>query len=128
MGTPRVRTKPSLDVTIVASNPETLDGLQSYLRGAGAGAHGMSELAGPELVPSETRAVVFFPDDFVHRDVIDTLARFRRERPSTVLVVVTSDPKRFRALASSMRTPPVVLPKPAWGWKILEAIRGKALR
>jgi hypothetical protein len=40
--------------------------------------------------------------------------------------LVTREPQRFRdALEGSDRSPtPLVVPKPVWGWTILDAIRG----
>jgi hypothetical protein len=41
---------------------------------------------------------------------------------------VTSEPKRYRSIPNTggKAVEPVVLPKPAWGWTILDAIQRRA--
>lgn len=113
----------SVQVTIVAASAETLDGLQGYLSRAGVGARGTRQLAGADADPCS--AIVFFPDDFLPRDVLRELRRLRRERPSLVQLVVTGEPDRYANLGEIEGSgwAPMVLLKPAWGWTILEAIR-----
>jgi hypothetical protein len=38
---------------------------------------------------------------------------------------VTSDPKRFDRLVGDRRVAPMVVPKPTWGWVLLDAIRAR---
>jgi hypothetical protein len=45
-----------------------------------------------------------------------------------LLVVVTSNPWRFDRLYGDERVVPLVVPKPAWGWSVLDAIRGRLER
>jgi hypothetical protein len=113
----------SVQVTIVAASAETLDGLQGYLSRAGMGARGTRQLAGADADPCS--AVIFFPDDFSPKDVHRELRRLRRERPKVVPLVVTGEPNRYAEMSEieGKGPAPIVLPKPAWGWTILEAIR-----
>jgi hypothetical protein len=119
------RRRQSLHVTIVSANPETLDGLQTYLRQAGIHARGTGEIESGAAMDPGPSAVVFFPDEFPPGNVLREVARLRRERPQVIIVLVTREPKRFtETLATSERAPTIVVPKPVWGWAILDAIRG----
>jgi len=112
-------------VVIVSDNDETLDGLQEYLRGAGVAARGTRLLRGPMLERRNITAVVLFPDDFAKADVASAVTRLLRL--DVLLVLVTGDPARFEAPAASAGavTRPVVIPRPAWGWTILDTILGR---
>jgi hypothetical protein len=112
-------------VTVVSDNPETLDGLQAYFQQAGVGAHGTRRFDDLTIVPPGSTAIVFFPDDFEAGAVIEAVLRLRRMRPQALSILVTADPRRFGAVANrdSGAPEPVVLPKPAWGWTILDTIR-----
>jgi hypothetical protein len=117
------RTLESREVAIVSTNPETLDGLQSYLHDAGVAARGTRRIEDcPGIITSATIAVVIFPDDF-------SLERVRTElrvvRPSVLRVLVTSRPQTFEPILGSRRSV-IVVPRPVWGWKILDAIRAHA--
>ena len=114
-----------IHVTIVSDNPETIDGLEGYLRAAGAITQSTRELeTSAQLVPIFAAAIVLFPDDFSSEVVFRTLADLRAKRPHALIVLVTREPRRFEALPSlDERVAPVVVPKPAWGWSILDAIR-----
>jgi DNA-binding NtrC family response regulator len=122
----RARHRPTA-VTIVADNPETLDELQQYLRRAGITTNGTRQIErSADMTPPSTTAVVMFPDDFHSGDVMAALAALRSRRPKALTVVVTREPARFDTLPSSDGSQSVlVVPKPAWGWTILDAIRGR---
>jgi hypothetical protein len=113
----------SVHVTIVAASAETLDGLQTYLSLAGLGARGTRRLGDFGRAPCT--AVVLFPDEFSVRDVLRELARLRRDHPRVLPLLVTREPQRFVDGAASKGSgpAPIVIPKPAWGWTILDAIR-----
>jgi len=120
------KTRPkSPNVTIVSDNPETLSGLQTYFDGAGVATHGTRTLGELDGVTATTTAVVLFPDDFGDREVLTTIAHLRRTRPRVLLLLVTREPHKLDgALAPDGRSlPPMVLPKPSFGWTILDAIR-----
>ena len=114
-----------LHVTIVADNPETLDGLETYLRRAGLTTRGTSEMEKvSEMTPSASSVVVLFPDDFHLEAVMSALATLRSQRPRTLPVLVTNASKRFERLPFRKgAVAPLVVPKPVWGWTILDAIR-----
>jgi hypothetical protein len=116
-----------LHLTIVTGNPETLDGLELYVRRAGASTNGtrrIGELV--EMTPEIASAVVLFPDDFEWDAVVSGLTQLRTERPKVLPVVVTSDARRFELLPVMQGgIPPLVIPKPVWGWTILDSIRAR---
>jgi hypothetical protein len=109
------------EVAIVSNNPETLDGLQSYLNAAGVAARCTSDLDDCARVASpRTLAFVLFPDDFTWERVVALVAELASERPTALPVLVTAHPRRFESLMSDKV---LVMPRPVWGWTILEAIR-----
>lgn len=120
-----------LYVAIVSRNPDTSHGLDSYLRAAGVPSHCTRELRDIESVAPEcARAAVIFPDDYVAPDIIVFLRQLREVRPRLLALLVTSEPQRFRGVtaADGRSLPPITLPKPSFGWDILDAIRAHAER
>lgn len=121
----RTQERPQEHVTIVAANAETLDNLQLYLTRAGVAARATRKLDQSDADPCD--AVVFFPDDFALGEVEKELRRLHGE--STVLaLLVTCRPAKFTAAANAtksgkLRT--IIIPKPAWGWTILDTIRAR---
>lgn len=109
-------------MTIVATNPETLDGLQAYLRGVGIAARCTRDLGEcAKFAPEATIAFVVFTDDFRWEKVIAALADLAELRPKALPVLVTAQPQRFQNLTSAETV--LIVPRPAWGWTILDAIR-----
>jgi len=121
---PRVK---ALYVTIISSNRETVDGLQGYLERAGIASHATRALGDESMIPPASTAVVLFPDDFGDTDVVRRISTLRSKRPGLLLVLVTSDRQRLSpALEADPKSPlPIVFPKPAFGWDILDAVRGR---
>jgi hypothetical protein len=116
-----MRTSDELEVAIVSDNPETLDGMQTYLRGAGVQARCSRDLgACVKSAPASTLAFVLFPDDFRWESVIAAILELIERRPKALPVLVTSQPQRFSDFA---RSNVLVVPRPVWGWAILDAIR-----
>jgi len=114
-----------LHVTIVADNPQTLAGLEMYLRRAGVKTSGTADVEKlSEVTPPSVSVVVVFPDDFHVRSVFGALATLRRHRPNALPVLVTKEPKRFESLPPNEGgVAPLLVPRPAWSWTILDAIR-----
>lgn len=112
-------------VVVVSENPETVDGLQSYFVGVGIDAQSAASLDATANLPERTTAIVCFPDGLAVDDVIRRVLALRRRRPGLLLLLVTRDPRRYTtALAAECNTPSfVVLPRPAFGWAIVDAIR-----
>jgi hypothetical protein len=115
-------------VTIIARNLETADGLQEYLQRAGVASHATRSLGDPTMIPRASSAVVLFPDDFDVSEVCRRISALRTERPRLPLVVVTSEPQRLELALRPDRASlsPLILPKPVFGWTILDAISGRS--
>lgn len=123
------RNVPSIHVSIVSTNVETLDGLQTYLQGAGVSSHctrAIHDLA--SVAPPVATAVVVFPDDFLESAVQTLIHELRRHRRQLLLLLVTRQIQRFRRIAELDREArlPTFLPKPSFGWEILDPIRAHA--
>jgi hypothetical protein len=113
-----------LHVAIVSRNPDTIEGLESYLRGAGVTTCSTRTLRRASTLATAVSAVVLFPDDFAWDATVTTLAECRAKSPRVPFVLVTRTPQRFEALVSADAAAlSVVVPKPAWSWTILDAIR-----
>jgi hypothetical protein len=114
-------------VTVVAENPQTIHGLDAYFKGTGVASNGSSRLPDGSMVPPSATAVVLFPDDFQRGEVAKSILSLRRARPKLLIVVVTGAPQHLgRSLEPDGHSvPPLVLAKPAFGWTILDAIRGR---
>jgi hypothetical protein len=115
-------------VTVVSSNRDTLGGLEAYLRSAGVVTNGTGALESLlEMTPPSAVAVILFPDEYEAAAVTRALAALHRGRPRVLIVVVTNEPGRFQRAtrASSGVGAPLVIPKPAWAWTILEAVRAR---
>jgi DNA-binding response OmpR family regulator len=120
----RVLKRQPLHVAIVSRNPETVEGLARYLEEAGAITSSTSALVRAPAVGAPTSALVIFPDDYPLDGILSTLARCRAETPALPLVIVTRSPRQFDAFAfADEGALTVVIPKPAWSWTILDAIR-----
>lgn len=117
-------------VTVVSNNPETLDALQTYLSHLGVSAHSTRAVHDLTMIAPEcATATVIFPDDFDEAVVLQLLAALSRRRPDILIVLVTRAPHRFlSALPGDARSArPIVLPKPSFGWDILDAIRAHSM-
>jgi hypothetical protein len=128
MGPPLPPRRPRpLHVTIVADSPETRDGLEAYLQRAGVTTNGTKQLDRlPDMTPPFSSVVLLFPDDFRLGSVLVALDILRAQRPRTLPVLVTKEPKKFEALPTPKGSlAPLLVPKPVWGWTILDAIRAR---
>jgi hypothetical protein len=115
-------------VTVVSHNDATLRGLESYLRGAGLITNGTRAVERiVEMTPPSSTAVILFPDEYGQSAVSAALAALCRERPEVLPVIVTNEPRRFEqpAAVEGSQPSPLVIPKPAWAWTILDAVRAR---
>jgi hypothetical protein len=112
-------------VTIVCANRETQDDLQAYLRGAGFDSRAVGRIDGQAIEHPPPSVVIVFPDEFDADEVLAEISRLHREQPHVITVIVTRRTAYFASmLAADDKT--MVLPKPAWGWTILEAIQSRS--
>jgi hypothetical protein len=129
MPSPPKKPRSPVYVAIVSNNPETLDGLQSYFKQAGVPSHGTRAVHDLGMVaPEFATAAVIFPDDFKSDEALLLVRELRRLRPRLLALIVTREPNRFRSVtdADGRSLPPIVLPRPSFGWDILDAIRAHA--
>jgi hypothetical protein len=119
-----------LFVTIIAESRETIEGLHVYLKSAAVASFATRALGDPSLVPAATTSVVLFPDELDADLAAAWIAALRASRPTLLLIVVSSAPQRLRAALEpdGRSTLPIVFPKPAFGWAILDAVREHAAR
>lgn len=114
---------------IVSANAETLDGLHGYLANAGVSSQGAKLEEGTDVdLPERVNAVVLFPDDCAPEAVLPLFERLRTKRPKVFVLVVT---RRPQVLGSLLRGKDgsaalVILPRPSFGWEIVDAIRAHA--
>lgn len=117
-----------LSVTIVSTNGATLEGLETYLRGAGVATSTTPRVDRVlEVTPRSSAAVILFPDGYGQEGVLKALAALGRERPDVLTVLVTNEPRRFCRIAGcrSLRTGPLVVSKPPWAWALLDIVRAR---
>lgn len=117
-----------LHVAVVADNPETIDALHAYFSQAGVASNGTRTLNGANRMAPATTALVLFPDDFDAGDIVTFITSLRSARPKLLILLVTGTPQSFRSALGpdGHSLPPMVLPKPAFGWTILDALRAHA--
>jgi hypothetical protein len=121
-------TPKGLSVTIVSGNRATLEGLESYLRGAGVATSSTPTVDRVlDVTPRSSAAVILFPDEYGEEGVLEALAALGRERPDVLTVIVTSEPRRFGRIAGhgSRSARPLVVPKPPWAWTLLDIVRAR---
>jgi hypothetical protein len=121
------RSTPPLHVTVVGDNARTIESLREYLTAAGVDFQSMRRLPENTADLALGDAVVIFPDEFETQTVLETVEAMQREHPKLQLLLVTSLPQRYQAQAViDGAQPPMLLPKPAFGWAILDAIRASS--
>lgn len=129
---PRIVVRPSPAetsfVAVVAESQQTLDNLSSYFERVGIASDGARGLPDPSMVPLHATSLVLFPDDFERARVESFILQLRRARPQLLILLVSSAPQHLGAAVApdGRSVPPLVLPRPAFGWTILDAIRARA--
>jgi hypothetical protein len=100
-----------------------VDGLARYLNPRGTF---RAVLALPKAARNAmaSDAVILYPDDFAAAGVLDLAVRLLNRKSVSLLIIVTANPARFRALERSRQATSklVVLSKPAWPWTLLATI------
>lgn len=112
-------------IVVACTNPETIDGLQAYLVGVGMSSRAVRSLEAVLDAPEPGSAVVVFPDAFGIESVVRWALAIREKWPELLLLLVTREPQRFSTALLKERGLPslVVLPKPVFGWTIVDVIR-----
>jgi len=108
-------------LTLVSSDPDALWGVRDYLTRSGASLSSTSRLEHASEDASDADAIVLFADDYPHEAVVSAVAGFS----SRLVVIITGRSNEFDQLRArqDLRTRVIVLPRPTWGWMLLEAVR-----
>jgi len=79
-----------------------------------------------EAIGAHSRAVVLFADEFPLPAVCDLFDVLRARYPRLLIIVVTRSPKPFVRARISTERPAVIVPNPAWAWRVIEALHSGA--
>lgn len=114
----------NLRVTVVGDHAQTIEGLRRYLSAAGLEARATRSLSEGTANPTASDVLVIFPDEFRTEEVLETIEALQKGYPELKLLLITSTPQHYQTsrlmdAAQSL----ILLPKPAFGWSILDAIR-----
>lgn len=117
-----------LRIGILARSDQTRSELASYFARVGAVATHLPDLQAlhaPDDVLERIHAIVIFPDDFEPQAMDAALAAFSARTPGLFQLIITRQPLRFLSTSPDPMQPPhrAVLPRPSFGWRILDAIR-----
>jgi hypothetical protein len=110
---------------VISASSETLDELSAYLSRAGVSSESRSAANPLAELPMSARVVVVFPDDFPGHEIGTYLSLVGARRPELALVIVTRNATAYAALRTpdGRPLPATVLPRPAFGWTLLDVIR-----
>jgi hypothetical protein len=114
-----------LQALVVCDDEDTSLQLRDYLARAGVSARATRQLDDAWRQDGGA-ALVLLPDAFDAGAVTDGLSRLSSRVPPPLVIVVTALPRLFEPLLASWGNPDsvVVMPKPVWGWTILDLLRG----
>lgn len=112
-------------VLVVSGNPETLDGLHEYFSQTGIASSSRRTLNPLAELAAHIHALVVFPDDYPSHEVSAYLSLVRTRRPDLTLVIITREPTLYAEMKALDGHPlgAIVLPRPAFGWTIVDALR-----
>ncbi len=113
--------KLNLRLALISNDRETLDGVQQYFQRLGARISIAPRLEDAAARTSGADAALLFADDYPHEEALRVIPALSVK----LVVVVTADVGNFRvSLPAERRADRVlVLPRPAWGWMLLDAVR-----
>lgn len=116
---------PDVRVTVLSKNEETLDALVGYLRQVGLDVLGSGELE--DTRRRVTHAFVVFVDDFDPDALMPLIHEHAAAPRGPTQLLVTNQPSRLLVrLGARVRTnPPVVVPRPVWGFTVLDILRAQ---
>ncbi len=126
---PKARQRPNPDgtVLVVCSNAETREGLEDYFGQTGIAVTSRHTINPLAELSSSLRAMVMFPDDFPPHQASAYLSMARARHPDLTVVIVTKEPPVYTGMTATNGRPlnAIVLPRPVFGWTILDAIRAE---
>jgi hypothetical protein len=112
---------------IVCDDDTTLIRLRHYLERGGVRARATRLLQDAWREAPRCAALVLMADDFDLREVAAGLYGLCSRSPTPFVIIVTSVRQHFEPTIQSFDHPEsvVIIPKPAWGWTILDLIRSR---
>jgi hypothetical protein len=118
------RAEPKPSALIVSDDDDTLLRLRDYLVRAGVETEATRRL-GDAWGGSASQSIVLLPDDFDSGEVTGGLGQLLLRTPSPFVIIVTAGPGSYEPLIESLGNPSsvVIVPKPVWGWTILDLLR-----
>jgi hypothetical protein len=118
------RAEPKPSALIVSDDDDTLLRLRDYLVRAGVETEATRRL-GDVWGRSASQSIVLLPDDFDAGEVTGGLEQLLLRASSPFVIIVTAGPRSYEPLIESLGNPPsvVIVPKPVWGWTILDLLR-----
>lgn len=125
MATDRTQSLPPTARTlVVCDDDDTLIRLRDYLVRAGVETQATRQLADAWGRPAD-ECIVLLPDDFNAGEVTDGLVQLLSSASSPLVIIVTAGPRLYEPLIESLshRESVVIMPKPVWGWTILDLLR-----
>jgi hypothetical protein len=116
-----VRATPLSDFKLTLVSADALPSVEDYLRHFGARVSSTARLGELEDIAEAAGAdaVVLFADDYSPEDVRATV----RGLSLRLTVIVTTDRAEYESLHGECRSVVIILPRPTWGWVLLEAVR-----
>jgi hypothetical protein len=109
---------------IVGDDADLLGQLHDYLTRAGVETRATRRLD-EAWRRGSAEAIVLFPDDFDTGEVTDGLSLLLARSRCPRVIVITAGPRLFELLIECLaaRGSVVIMPKPVWGWAILDLLR-----
>jgi hypothetical protein len=108
----------------VAANVPLIAELSRYLQTAGVVVRPVPVVGRILEVPRFDDAIVVFADDLESTEVAALVNTLPDDHRSPLLVIVTSYTRRYARLGvTEPQKRVLILPRPAWGWSIVDAVR-----
>lgn len=118
--------EPSSTTLVVCDDDGTLLRLRDYLVRVGFSVLATRSLEHAWREAQRCAALVLMADDFDTGEVAAGLLRMLATPPNPFVIIVSSMRQQFEAVALFERPGSlVIIPKPAWGWTIVDLLRGR---
>lgn len=120
----KAKRSPALSIALVTADVAMMAELSRYLQTAGVFVRPVPVVGRTLQVPRLDDAIVVFPDEFAASDMVALVTVLSEDQRNPLLVLVTSNLARYARLGvTEPQKRVVILPRPAWGWSIVDAVR-----
>ena len=121
--------EPTPATLVVCDDDGTLLRLREYLTKAGFSFRGARKLADAWRQARSCASMVLMADDFDTGEVVAGMLGMLARPPKPFVVIVTSARRQLEPIALLEQPGSVVIiPRPAWGWTIVDLLRGRRAR